>query len=93
MSNEHIWLLIGLLGQGIFSARFIVQWIMSEKEKKSVIPLAFWYLSLSGGITLFCYALYKQDLVFILGQGSGVFIYARNLFLIKRERVLTDCVE
>lgn len=85
MSNEHIWLAVGLLGQGMFSARFIIQWLVSEKEKKSVIPVAFWYLSLLGGITLFCYAIYKRDPVFILGQGSGVFIYARNLFLIKRE--------
>jgi len=86
MSNEHLWLLVGLMGQGLFSARFIIQWLMSEKEKRSVIPVAFWYLSLSGGITLFCYALYKRDPVFILGQGSGVFIYARNLYLIQRER-------
>ena len=87
MSNkEYIWLAIGLVGQGIFSARFIIQWLVSEKEKKSVIPVAFWYLSLFGGITLFLYALYKQDPVFIIGQSSGVFIYTRNLFLIHRER-------
>lgn len=87
MSNsEYIWLAIGLLGQGIFSARFIIQWLVSEKEKKSIIPVAFWYLSLLGGLTLLLYALYKRDPVFIIGQFSGIFIYSRNLFLIHRER-------
>lgn len=84
--TEYIWLAIGLLGQGIFSARFIIQWLVSEKEKKSVIPVAFWYLSLLGGVTLLLYALYKRDPVFIIGQFSGIFIYSRNLFLIHRER-------
>lgn len=86
MINDRIWLIIGLVGQGIFSARFIVQWLVSEREKKSVIPIAFWYLSLLGGITLFMYAVYKRDPVFIIGQCSGVFIYSRNLYLITRER-------
>ncbi len=87
MTNiDAIWLGIGLVGQGIFSARFIIQWLVSEREKRSVIPIAFWYLSLLGGITLFFYALYKRDPVFILGQFSGVFIYSRNLYLIQRER-------
>ncbi|KTC95794.1 lipid-A-disaccharide synthase N-terminal domain-containing protein [Legionella erythra] len=86
MNNGMIWLIIGLIGQGIFSARFIVQWLVSEKEKRSVIPVAFWHLSLLGGVTLLFYAIYKQDPVFILGQSTGVFIYARNLFLIYRER-------
>ncbi|MDX1836642.1 lipid A biosynthesis protein [Legionella taurinensis] len=86
MNNGMVWLIIGLIGQGIFSARFIIQWLVSEKEKRSVIPVAFWHLSLLGGITLLFYAIYKQDPVFILGQSTGVFIYARNLFLIYRER-------
>lgn len=84
---EYVWLGIGLLGQGIFSARFIVQWLVSEKEKRSVIPVAFWYLSLLGGITLLAYSIYKRDPVFILGQSTGVFIYTRNLLLIQRERL------
>ena len=83
---EYIWLAIGLIGQGIFSARFIIQWWVSEREKRSVIPLTFWYLSLLGGITLFMYAIYKHDIVFIIGQFSGVVIYSRNLFLIHREK-------
>ena len=86
MSVEHLWLAIGFLGQAIFSARFIVQWLVSEKEKRSVIPIAFWYLSLCGGITLLLYSIYKKDPVFILGQSTGVFIYTRNLLLIHRER-------
>ncbi|KTD65808.1 lipid-A-disaccharide synthase N-terminal domain-containing protein [Legionella spiritensis] len=86
MNSGYIWLGIGLLGQGIFSARFIVQWFVSEKEKRSVIPVAFWHLSLLGGVTLLMYAIYKQDPVFIIGQSTGVFIYARNLYLIYRER-------
>jgi lipid-A-disaccharide synthase-like uncharacterized protein len=85
-NTEYIWLAIGLLGQGIFSARFIVQWLISEREKRSVVPLAFWYLSLLGGLTLSLYAVYKRDPVFIIGQFSGLFIYVRNLFLIHRER-------
>jgi len=85
-STETIWLAIGLVGQGIFSARFIIQWLVSEREKRSIIPVAFWYLSLFGGITLLMYALFKRDPVFIIGQFTGVFIYSRNLFLIHRER-------
>jgi lipid-A-disaccharide synthase-like uncharacterized protein len=85
-SSEYVWLAIGLVGQCIFSARFIIQWLVSEKEKRSVIPVAFWYLSLLGGITLLMYALYKRDPVFIIGQFTGVFIYSRNLYLIHRER-------
>lgn len=86
MSINYFWLTVGLIGQGIFSARFIVQWFVSEREKKSIIPVAFWYLSLLGGITLLLYSIYKQDIVFILGQSTGVLIYARNLYLIHRER-------
>ncbi|WP_019217371.1 lipid-A-disaccharide synthase N-terminal domain-containing protein [Legionella tunisiensis] len=86
MNVDYLWLAIGFIGQGIFSARFVVQWLISEKVKKSVIPVAFWYLSLFGGLTLLIYSIYKQDPVFILGQSTGVFIYARNLYLIQRER-------
>lgn len=86
MNHDYIWLAIGLIGQGIFSARFIIQWLVSEKEKRSIIPVAFWYLSLLGGITLLVYSIYKKDPVFILGQSTGVLIYSRNLFLIHRER-------
>lgn len=76
------WVIIGLFGQLFFTMRFIVQWVHSERLKKSVVPVAFWFFSLGGGATLFAYALYKHDLVFSLGQGVGLLIYVRNLMLI-----------
>ena len=69
------WVLFGFLGQAVFSARFIIQWIISEKNKESTIPVAFWYLSLVGGVILFVYALYKKDPVFVIGQGAGLVVY------------------
>ncbi|HIG08769.1 MAG TPA: lipid A biosynthesis protein [Alphaproteobacteria bacterium] len=84
MDKNLIWMIIGFVGQGFFSARFIVQWIMSEIKKQSIIPLGFWYFSLLGGATLFAYALYKEDPVFIVGQGAGLLIYTRNLYLIRK---------
>ncbi len=86
--NETTWLIIGFIGQFLFSMRFMIQWIKSEKEKKSVIPMAFWYFSLLGGTTLLTYAIYKQDPVFILGQSLGIFIYTRNIYLIYNEKRL-----
>ncbi len=82
---DTIWVAIGLIGQSLFFMRFFVQWLSSEKAGRSVIPTAFWYFSLGGGLTLFAYALWRQDPVFILGQGTGLFIYLRNLQLIKRQ--------
>ena len=81
-----MWIIIGFVGQGLFTMRFVVQWISSERNKKSVIPLAFWYFSLAGGIVLFSYAVYRKDPVFILGQSFGVFVYTRNLYFIYREK-------
>jgi len=86
VSNETIWLIIGLTGQALFSMRFLVQWLKSEKQKKSIIPLEFWYFSIAGGVTLLSYAVYKQDPVFIIGQMTGLLIYGRNLWFIARER-------
>jgi lipid-A-disaccharide synthase-like uncharacterized protein len=86
VEHDPIWLAVGFLGQGLFSARFIVQWLKSEKLKKSVVPLAFWYFSLGGGLVLLAYAIHRTDPVFIVGQAAGVFIYLRNLHLIYRER-------
>ena len=85
---EAILLIIGFVGQGLFSARFLIQWVVSEKKRESVIPLPFWYFSLLGGITLFIYAFSKKDLVIMVGQGTGIFIYTRNLYLIYRKRRL-----
>lgn len=86
MHGRLIWLAVGLAGQGVFSLRFLVQWIQSEKRRRSVIPVGFWYLSLAGGLTLLSYAIHQKDPVFIMGQAAGVFIYTRNLQLIGRER-------
>jgi lipid-A-disaccharide synthase-like uncharacterized protein len=84
VTTDHLWLGIGLLGQALFSARFLVQWIASERRKRSVVPLAFWYFSVGGGLTLLAYAIYRRDPVFILGQTAGLLVYARNLWLIYR---------
>ncbi|WP_197916756.1 lipid-A-disaccharide synthase N-terminal domain-containing protein [Thiosulfatihalobacter marinus] len=83
---EFWWVMFGLFGQLMFSGRFIVQWIASEKARRSTVPLAFWYFSMGGGVILFTYAVYRADPVFILGQSLGLFIYSRNLYLIYRER-------
>ena len=84
MTTEHAWVGVGLLGQALFSARFLVQWIASERKKQSVVPRQFWYFSIGGGVTLLLYALYRRDPVFILGQGAGLFVYARNLYFIHK---------
>ena len=77
---------VGLAGQGIFGCRFLVQWLASERAKRSVIPVAFWYMSLFGGLLTLVYALYIHEPVFILSQIGGVVIYGRNLVLIYRDR-------
>lgn len=84
--TEFWWVAFGLLGQLMFTGRFLVQWIASERAKKSVVPVIFWYFSMGGGLILLAYAIYRRDPVFVLGQSLGVFIYARNLWLIRRER-------
>jgi len=81
-THFNAWVLVGLFGQSLFMGRFIVQWIASERVKQSIVPQTFWYFSLGGGIILFIYALHQQDIVFILGQGLGIFIYLRNLYFI-----------
>ena len=86
MTTETFWLMLGFAGQALFSMRFLVQWLSSEREGRSVVPMAFWYFSLAGGATLLSYAIYRADPVFIVGQLTGFFIYARNLQLITRER-------
>ena len=80
------WLIIGFVGQALFGARFIIQWIVSERKGESTIPLAFWYCSIGGAIVLLSYAIYKQDPVFIVGQSLGSIVYIRNLILIDRKR-------
>ena len=83
---EWLVLAFGFGGQALFSARFIIQWLASERAGRSVMPVLFWHFSIAGGATLLLYALYRQDPVFILGQGLGLAIYLRNLWLIRRER-------
>ncbi|MBC8287318.1 MAG: lipid-A-disaccharide synthase N-terminal domain-containing protein [Nitrospinae bacterium] len=80
------WLIIGFVGQALFGARFIIQWIVSEKKGESTIPLAFWYCSIGGAVVLLSYAIYKEDPVFIVGQSLGSIVYVRNLILIDRKR-------
>ena len=84
--TETIWIAIGFLGQVLFTSRFLVQWITSERRGESVIPLAFWWFSIFGGLTLLSYALWRQDPVFIFGQLTGLVVYTRNLILIGRKR-------
>ena len=86
METETIWLGVGLLGQALFSARFIIQWLHSERMRKSVIPATFWYFSVLGGTTLLAYAVYRRDPVFIIGQGLGLLVYFRNLQFLWRSR-------
>lgn len=86
MTETTLWIGIGLLGQLFFTSRFLVQWIVSERQRESVIPQAFWWLSLLGGVTLLCYAIWRRDPVFILGQSTGLLVYSRNLMLISRKK-------
>ena len=84
---EFWWVVIGLAGQMLFMGRFLVQWIASERAGRSVVPTAFWYFSIGGALILLAYALYRRDPVFILGQSTGLLIYLRNLWFIRRERL------
>lgn len=81
-----LWTAVGFLGQTFFTMRFLIQWITSERVRQSVIPVAFWYFSLLGGTVLLAYAIHREDPVFIVGQGAGLVIYARNLYFIHRDR-------
>ena len=80
------WAYIGIIAQALFTGRFVVQWLASEKAGRSVIPFSFWLLSIGGGVLLLIYALYRRDPVVILGQAFGVLIYLRNLTFVLRER-------
>lgn len=86
MHTSTLWLGIGFLGQLFFSCRFVLQWLASERVKRSVVPISFWLFSIVGGTILLVYALYRRDPVFVFGQASGVFIYIRNLMLIRKEQ-------
>jgi len=81
------WLIFGFIGQLMFTMRFIVQWIASERKKESVIPVSFWYFSLAGGLTVLAYAIYRMDPIFILAYLPGNFIYLRNLYFIYKKKL------
>jgi len=83
MRTDLAWLVAGLAGQACFTARFLVQWIVSERRRRSVVPVAFWYLSVVGAVLLLSYALYRRDPVFVLGSSVGLVVYARNLMLLR----------
>ena len=80
--NFDGWVILGFIAQGFFTMRFVVQWIASERARDSVVPVAFWFFSIGGGVLLLIYALYRKDPVFIAGQGFGLFVYLRNLYFI-----------
>lgn len=82
--HQNLMVYIGFIGQLVFTSRFIVQWIASEKARSSVMPVIFWWLSLAGGVALLSYAIWRMDPVFIMGQSMGLVVYSRNLFLIRR---------
>jgi len=81
MRNPPFWITVGFLGQALFTARFLVQWLASEQKRTSVVPIAFWWLSLAGGMTLLSYAISRRDPVIVTGQAMGIFVYVRNLML------------
>ncbi|HVV42099.1 MAG TPA: lipid-A-disaccharide synthase N-terminal domain-containing protein [Nitrobacter sp.] len=76
------WVVLGFVAQAFFTMRFVVQWIASERARKSVMPVAFWFFSIGGGTLLLVYALYRRDPVFIAGQAFGLVVYIRNLYFI-----------
>ncbi|HMN87355.1 MAG TPA: lipid-A-disaccharide synthase N-terminal domain-containing protein [Bauldia sp.] len=82
------WVVLGFVAQALFMMRFLVQWVASERARRSVMPVAFWFFSLGGGLLLLIYAIQRQDPVFIAGQALGLFVYVRNLWLIFKERSL-----
>jgi lipid-A-disaccharide synthase-like uncharacterized protein len=84
------WLMVGFLGQAVFTARFLAQWIASEKRRDSVIPVIFWWLSVGGGMLLLVYAIHRRDPVITVGQSMGVFVYVRNLMLVAKRRRIAD---
>ena len=92
-TTEFIWLGIGFLGQGLFFGRWVVQWLASEKQAESHVPIAFWYMSLIGGLITLAYAIYRKDPVFIAGQSIGALVYLRNLVLITRSARNAGAVE
>ena len=90
IDKADIWLLIGIVGQLMFTARFLVQWIASERAGKSVIPVVFWLFSIGGGLITLVYGIYRREPIIIMGQALSIFIYIRNLMLIFKNRGKTE---
>lgn len=86
VARFDLWAAFGVLAQAVFGARFIVQWIASERAERSVVPVGFWFLSIAGGLMTLVYGLARHDLVIILGQLLSIFIYWRNLMLIAKSK-------
>jgi lipid-A-disaccharide synthase-like uncharacterized protein len=86
MNGDRAWLAVGFIGQGLFACRFIIQWLKSEAAGRSVVPLAFWYCSIAGGAVTLAYTIHLQSLPLMLGQATPLLIYARNVYLIFREK-------
>ncbi len=86
LTPHNIWVAVGFGGQALFTSRFLVQWIATERHRQSVVPNVFWYLSLVGGLMLLSYAIWIREWVFILGQGSGILVYTRNLWFVRRQK-------
>ncbi len=86
LQESYLWIAIGFIGQAIFTMRFVLQWVASERAKRSLIPVAFWFFSVGGGVVLLAYAIHRMDPVFIAGQAGGLVVYGRNLWLIYREK-------
>lgn len=80
------WWVVGALGTACWGSRFVIQWIASERAKKSIVPTAFWYLSIGGALLMLSYAIFRRDPIFVLQYSGGCFIYFRNLHLVRRER-------
>jgi lipid-A-disaccharide synthase-like uncharacterized protein len=91
MTTEQMWIAIGVLGQACFGMRILIQWIATEREKRSVVPLSFWLFSVAGGLTLLAYAIYRLDPVFITAEAMTLLIYARNLYLLRQTRAGQLC--
>lgn len=86
MNNPTFWLVVGFVGQALFTMRFLLQWLHSERLRRSIVPTAFWYFSLAGGLTLLAYSIQRRDPVFITGQSVGTFIYLRNIYFIHKNK-------
>lgn len=81
-TSELVWIGIGFFAQALFMGRFVVQWIASERARRSVVPEIFWYFSIGGGVLLLAYSIYRVDPVYMFGQGLGLLIYIRNLYFV-----------